>query len=104
MANAVSQRATEIGIRMALGARPGDVLRQVLGEGGMITLVGVSLGLLAAFAFSQYLRTLLFQVTPTHLPTYATVSIGFSAIALAASYIPARRASRVDPLRAIRRE
>ena len=104
MVYAVSQRTTEIGIRMALGARPGDVLRLVLGQGGMITLIGVALGLVGAFAFSQHLRGLLFQVTPTDLPTYATVSIGFSAIALAASYIPARRASMVDPLRAIRHE
>jgi putative ABC transport system permease protein len=104
MAYAVSQRTTEIGIRMALGAQPGDVLRLVLGEGGMIALIGVALGLVAAFAFTRYLRGLLFQVTPTNLSTYAIVSMGFSAIALAASYVPARRASMVDPLRAIRQE
>jgi hypothetical protein len=104
MAYGVSQRTTEIGIRMALGARPGDVLRLVLGQGGMITLIGVALGLVAAFPFSQCLRGLLFQVAPTNLPTYATVSMGFSAITLAASYVPARRASMVDPLRAIRHE
>jgi putative ABC transport system permease protein len=104
MAYAVSQRTTEIGIRMALGAQPGDVLRLVLGEGGMIALIGVALGLVAAFAFTRYLRGLLFQVTPTNLSTYAIVSMGFSAIALAASYVPARRASMVDPLRAIRHE
>jgi putative ABC transport system permease protein len=101
MANAVSQRTTEIGIRMALGARPGDILLLVLRQGGMITIVGVALGLVAAWAFSQYLRTLMFQVTRTNPLTYATVSIGF---ALAASFVPARRASMVDPLRAIRHE
>ena len=89
---------------MALGARPGDVLRLVLKQGGMITLDGVALDLVAAFAFPQYLRGLLFQATPTNLPTYATVSMGFSAIALVASYAPDRRASMVDPLRAIRHE
>ena len=69
-----------------------------------MTITGVALGLLAALALSQYLRALLFQVTPTDLLTYATVSIGFGAIALAASYVPARRASMVDPLAAIRHE
>ena len=100
----VSQRTTEIGIRLALGAGPGSVLRLVLGQGGMLTLTGVALGLGAASGFSHYLRALLFEVRPTHLPTYVTVSIGFSVIALAASYVPARRASMVDPLTAIRHD
>ena len=102
MAYAVSQRTTEIGIRMALGARPGDVRRLILRHGGMITVLGVGLGLVAAFGFSQYLRGLLFQVTPTNLSTYLAVTAGFVALALAASYVPARRASLVDPLSAIR--
>ena len=104
MTYAVSQRTSEIGIRMALGARPGNVLRLVLGQGGLITLAGVALGLVAALALSHYLRALLFQVTATDLRTYAMVSIGFGAIALAALYVPARRASMVDPLAAIRHE
>jgi len=104
MTYAVSQRTSEIGIRMALGARPGNVLRLVLGQGGLITLTGVAMGLVAALGLSRYLRALLFQVTPADLGTYATVSIGFSAIALAASYVPARRASMIDPLAAIRHE
>jgi putative ABC transport system permease protein len=104
MTYAVSQRTSEIGIRMALGARPRNVLRLVLAQGGLITLTGVGLGLVAALALSQYLRALLFQVTATDLRTYATVSIGFGAIALAASYVPARRASMLDPLAAIRHE
>ena len=102
MAYAVSQRTTEIGIRMALGARPGDVRRLILAHGGVITVIGVGLGVVAAFVLSQYLRGLLFQVTPTNLPTYVAVTMGFIAIALTASYVPARRASMVDPLRAIR--
>ena len=104
MTYAVSQRTSEIGIRMALGARPGNVLRLVLGQGGLITLAGLALGLAAALALSHYLRALLFQVTDTDLQTYAIVSIGFGAIALTASYVPARRASMVDPLAAIRHE
>jgi putative ABC transport system permease protein len=104
MTYAVSQRTSEIGIRMALGARPGNVLRLVLGQGGLITLTGVAVGLFAALALSQYLRVLLFQVTPVDLRTYAAASIGFGAIALAASYVPARRASLIDPLAAIRHE
>jgi putative ABC transport system permease protein len=104
MTYAVSQRTREIGIRMALGARPGNVLRLVLEQGGLITLTGVIAGLVGALVLSRYLQTLLFQVTPTDFGTYATVSIGFGVIALVAAYVPARRASLVDPLTAIRHE
>ena len=102
MAYAVSQRTTEIGIRMALGARPGDIRRLILEHGAMITAIGVVSGLVGAYAFSHYLQGLLFQVTPRSLPTYVVVTVAFIAFALAAAYVPARRASMVDPLIAIR--
>lgn len=104
MTYAVSQRRSEIGVRMALGARPGDILRMVLGQGALIAAIGVSFGVIGAYSLSQYLQSLLFGVTATSLQTYVLVGVSFGAIALAASYVPARRASLADPLLAIRHE
>ncbi|HSE33890.1 MAG TPA: ABC transporter permease [Pyrinomonadaceae bacterium] len=104
MAYSVSQRTREIGIRMALGAQLKDVLRMVLTYGMKLTVIGLTLGLGAAFALARVLKTLLFGVTPTDLTTFLFVSVVLLVVGLFACYIPARRATKVDPLQALRYE
>lgn len=104
MAYLVSQRTHEIGVRLALGARPGDVFRLVIGRGMTLAAIGSSLGLAGAWAFGRVLESLLYQTTPSDPITLASAPILLMAVALFACYVPARRAMRVDPMAALRYE
>jgi predicted permease len=104
IAYAVSQRTHEFGVRMALGASRHDVVRLVLGEGFKIVIAGVLAGIVASFALTRFMRNLLYGVGPNDPLTLAFVVVLFALVALAACYIPARRASRVDPMVALRYE
>ena len=104
IACSAAQRTREIGIRVALGAQQGDVSRLFVRHGLLLTLVGVVVGLGAAAALTRVMATLLFGVSAVDPLTYVAVSAGLAAVALVASYLPARRASRVDPVIALRAE
>lgn len=104
IAYTVSQRTMEIGIRVAVGARPVDILRMVVGHGMLSSLTGVGLGICGAIGLTRFLHTLLFGVTTTDLWVYTSVSLLLALVALVACLIPARRATRIDPLEALRYE
>jgi putative ABC transport system permease protein len=104
IAYAVSQRTHEIGLRMALGAGSADVVRMVLSQGMTPVLLGVALGLIGAFATTRVLSSMLYEVSVIDPVTYAVVPVILLATALVASYVPARRAVRIDPGTALRNE
>ena len=98
----VTQRTQEIGIRMALGAEQESVVGMMVKRGLTMTVVGLAVGLAAAFGLTRFLSSLLYGVSPQDLPTFATVAVGFGLVALAATYLPSRRAARVDPAHALK--
>ena len=102
IAYSVARRTQEVGIRRALGAQQSDILRLVLGQGLALSLAGVAIGIAGAFALTRVMKGLLFHVTATDPATFAGIAILFVIVALAASYIPARRAARIDPMNALR--
>ena len=104
MAHSVQQRIHELGIRMALGASPAEVLRLVLRQGLKLTLAGMAFGLLAAAVVTRGLAAILVNVKPNDPLTFIAVAAFFSLVAAAACYLPARRASQVDPMVALRYE
>jgi len=104
LSHAVADRTREIGIRLALGASAGHVRGRVLGEAMMLSGVGIAIGLVAALQVTRVMAALLFELTPTDPITLGTVVIVLFGVALLASYLPARRATRVDPVISLRAE
>ncbi len=104
MANAVTQRRQEIGVRMALGAQRGDVLRMMMGLGVRLTGLGVAIGLIGALALTRLIGSLLFEVNAMNPTIFSCAAMALAAVAMAACYLPARRAASIDPMKALRTE
>jgi putative ABC transport system permease protein len=103
LAQAVVQRTHEIGIRMALGAQARDVLRLIVGQGMSLTIAGIAVGLLGSFALTRLLASLLFGVGATDPATFLWIALLLAAVSFFACYLPARRAARLDPIKALSR-
>jgi len=104
LAYSVVQRTRELGVRMALGAQRGDLLRMVVSNGLKLALIGIGLGIAGGLLVARLIASLLFGVAPTDVPTFISVGIVLFMAALAASYVPALRATKVDPMVALRYE
>ena len=104
IAYGVAQRTQEIGVRVALGAQPSDVIKLVVRGGAVLAFTGVALGLAGAFAVTRLIQSLLVDVSATDPVSFIGVTLFLASVALVASYVPARRATRVDPLTALRAE
>ena len=100
----VGERVQEMGIRMALGAQKGDVLRLILGQAVRLAVLGIALGLAGALVLTRLMASMLFGIRPRDIGTYAAAAVGLAVVALFASYLPARRAMGLDPVRALRHE
>jgi putative ABC transport system permease protein len=102
MAYGVSQRTHEIGLRIALGARGGDVMKMVVKQGMALAMIGVAIGLCTSYALTRLMKTLLFDVSATDPLTFTVIALLLAIVALTACWIPARRAAKVDPMVALR--
>jgi putative ABC transport system permease protein len=100
----VARRTHEIGIRMAVGAHPRDVLKLILKQGLILTVLGVGIGLAVAYGLTRFLASFLYEVKPTEPVTFVAVSLMLIAVGVLACYVPARRATKVDPMVALRYE
>jgi len=104
MSQLVAVRRREIGVRMALGARAGQILRSVVAQAATVTGAGIVVGLAGAFALARFMTSLIFGIPPVDPLTFAVVPALLAAVALAAAFVPARRAAAVDPMRALRED
>ena len=100
----VARRTKEFGLRMVLGAQGGDVLGLVMKQGALMVLIGLTAGLITALLLTRLMASLLFNIAPTDAATFASVTALLAVVALAACYVPARRATRVDPMQTLRYE
>ena len=104
MSRSVAQQTRELGIRIAIGARPGSMVWLVLRHSLGLAITGILIGCGVALAVTRLISGFLFGITPTDVPTYAVIAAGLVAMSIAASYIPARRAARIDPAECLRSE